>query len=119
MATPKTTYAATFPNGETITRTSARTYTHAYYVTFRRIAVAGNKPHQLEWNADLDKTYWATGFSGSEALARKAAAPNHCHAVAELFVVPVTVVAPAERKAARRDREAAKRALEADQEDPF
>ncbi len=89
MTAPKISYTATFPNGKTIARQSHRAYSHAYYVTFKRIAVAGNKPHQLEWNADLDKTYWKTGFSGSEALARKAAAPNNCHAIAELFVVPV------------------------------
>ena len=84
-------YSATFPNGKTITRSSERAYAYAYYVTYKRIAVAGNKPHQLEWNADLDKTYWQTGFAGSDALARKAAAPNSCHAIAEIFVVPVTI----------------------------
>ena len=50
-----TAYTATFSNGETFKRTSARTYSHAIMITDSR--VPGNKP----------RCYWA----GSLALAQR------------------------------------------------
>lgn len=59
---PKITYVATFANGTTITRKTARTYTHAWRVLDNIGATV------------------VEGFSGSERLARNAAAQYINHA---------------------------------------
>ncbi len=63
--TKRTTYTATFSDGTTITRSSHRTYTHAWLCHYRYVAKSG--PHKGE--TFENKVH---GFSGSRALAQKA-----------------------------------------------
>ena len=94
-------YTATFSDGTTVTRTSHRTYTHAWRVTYKptKVPLSSIKSinqYRVEWNASVDNgvIHSDTGFSSSADLAQRAArsAVNNCHAIVEVFVVPVTVL---------------------------
>lgn len=73
-------YTATFPNGLTITRTSARAYTAAWRVVYTQPQPDGGSRRLME-----------TGFSGTPALAQKAAATFYAWAATDAVreTVPV------------------------------
>jgi hypothetical protein len=66
--TAATTYTATLPNGETVTRKSKRTYTHFYAKKLKPEITDATAIRNVgtDWNFG--------GFSSSQALAEKAAA---------------------------------------------
>jgi len=80
-------YIATAPNGQTFTRNSDRTYTHA--VIARNALVY--TPLTRSWTPTDDDTFFAMGFCGRRDLADKLA--GDCRSRREfrdVLVVPVT-----------------------------
>lgn len=80
----RVTYAATFANGDRITRTTERSYSHAWRATTK------------------DGRIIQEGFAGSAALAHKAAANAAAMNDGKVEVVPAAIVPEGFEKLARR-----------------
>jgi hypothetical protein len=88
MKTTKHTYTATAPNGQTLTRTTARTYTHCVVTTGR-----GNPRFETSrFNHELSSGgYAAIAYSSNHTLAVARAATASKDRYQDVQVVPCTV----------------------------
>lgn len=107
MATKKTTYVATAPDGTEITRGTNRTYTHAVLVysddteyvrdadggyVFEERLTADGKPYRLRAERIIGQSWGQLSFNGSKELAVKNAASwakKSIKGFHQIIVVPV------------------------------